>query len=83
MGEEHIDPLGNEPVVHQDVKLTPEGEKIWQEATNPDSEVGKPIGFKRRTSDKFISEASAIVQSWPKWKQDALGWAYVSGGSEK
>lgn len=33
--------------VHRDVTLTPEGEKIWQEVTSPDSEVGKLIGFKQ------------------------------------
>jgi hypothetical protein len=36
------------PVIHEDVVLTPEGAKVWQEVADPDSPVGKPVGHRRR-----------------------------------
>jgi hypothetical protein len=71
----------DKPVVHQDVTLTPEGEKIWNEVANPNSEVGKPVGFKHRTFDDFLAEASEKIRLWPKWKRNSLGWAYISEGN--
>jgi len=36
------------PVVHEDVVLTPEGAKLWEQVTDPNSPVGKPTHRRRR-----------------------------------
>lgn len=30
-----------------------------------------------------VSETRALVESWPKWKQDAAAWVLVSSPSER
>lgn len=36
------------PVVHQEVILSPEGVKAWEEAMSQESTIGKPISYKPR-----------------------------------
>jgi len=36
------------PTVHQDVVLTHEGATVWQQVTDADSPVGKPVRHRRR-----------------------------------
>jgi hypothetical protein len=36
------------PTVHEEVVLSEEGAKVWEEVSNPDSPVGKPIHHCRR-----------------------------------
>jgi hypothetical protein len=38
---------GRAPVVHEEVVLSPEGAKVWEEVSNPDSPVGKPVHHRR------------------------------------
>jgi hypothetical protein len=36
------------PIVHEEVVLSEEGAKVWEEISNPDSPVGKPVHHCRR-----------------------------------
>jgi hypothetical protein len=36
------------PVVHEPVRLSPEGAKVWEQVADPNSPVGKPVHHRRR-----------------------------------
>ena len=36
------------PVIHEEVRLTPEGVKVWEQVMDPASSVGKPTRHRRR-----------------------------------
>jgi hypothetical protein len=36
------------PVIHEEVVLSPDGVKVWQQAAEPTSSVGKPVQHRRR-----------------------------------
>jgi hypothetical protein len=39
------------PVWRLDITLTPEGAKVWQQVSDPESPVGKPTHHRRRLTD--------------------------------
>jgi hypothetical protein len=40
------------PLIHQEVVLTPEGARVWEQVADPESPVGKPTHRSRRLNDE-------------------------------